>query len=133
MRAGAAVLCFLIASAACASAQTLVYRVDHATAVIESDRLVVKAQGAVRSGGWDRVRLVVRKALEPEKHEMLIEFIATPPGNKAAVVQAIMPIKAKLTMCKPHYGTTRVKIVSETNSVTAHIVVKKTSQRVAGK
>ena len=131
MRICAALLYFLIASAASASAQTPVYRVDHATAVIEGVNLVVTARGAVRSGGWNHAKLVVSKTTAPETREIQIEFVATPPGNKSAVAQSIVPIGVKLRMRLPSSGMTSIKVVSETNSVTARIIPKK--PRLAGK
>jgi hypothetical protein len=128
MRICAALLFFLIASAASASAQTLVYRVDHATAVIEGGNLVVTAKGAVRSGGWNHAKLVSCKTSAPE--EICIEFVASPPGNKSAVAHSIVPVSVKLRM-RPPSGAASIKVVSETNSMTTRIAPKK--PRLAGK
>ena len=119
MRAGAVSMFFLMAVTAGASAQTLVYRVDHATAVIQDGLVAVQAKGAVRSGGWERPRLIVRKTAPGE---IRLEFVATPPRNKAAVVQTILPINGKLNIRLSSGSVATIKIVSETNSVTARIV-----------
>jgi len=131
MRVSAAFVFFLFAVMASASAQTLVYRVDQATAVIDGGSLVVTAKGAVRSGGWDRAKLIVRKSDEPDV--LHVDFVATPPEDKSAVVQSILPISGKLRMRMPSSDVATIKVVSETNSVTARIVPKKPKQKVAGK
>ena len=55
---------------------------------------------------------------------MSVEFVATPPSDGKAVAQSIVPVSVKLKTRLPRYAVTEVKVVSETNTVTAQIVVK---------
>jgi len=124
MRIGAAILCFAIALASGpAAAQSLVFRVDQATAVRDGDQLVVHVKGAARTGGWAHPRLVVR-GVSDNKH-LEIHFMATPPQNASAVVQSLVPVNVSLKTRAPSRSVAAVKVVSETNSVTAKIVAKK--------
>ena len=128
MRASAAILCFLIVLASGpAAAQALVYRVDQATAVKDGQYLVVHVKGAARSGGWENPRLVVRRS---SKKDIEVQFVATPPEDAEAVVQSLVPMSAGMKTRAPRKSVAAVKIVSETNSVTAQITNQK-RQRTA--
>ncbi len=123
MRASAA-LALIFLAAAPAAAQTLVYRVDQATAVIDGTRLVVTAKGAVRSGGWQKPRLVVRKAAH-NAGDIEVAFMATPPQDPAAVVQSLLPVSVSLKTRLPKSGVAAVRVVSKTNTITAEIIPKR--------
>lgn len=124
MRVSAALVCILgILAAAPAAAQTLVYRVDQATAVIDGNHLIVTAKGAVRTGGWEHPRLILRKSShEPGDIEVL--FVATPPEDRSVVIHSVVPVEVSLTTHLPRSGVAAVKVSSETNSVTAEIISK---------
>jgi hypothetical protein len=94
-----------------------IFRVDDAKATIVNRHLVISASGAVRSGGWDRPRLWVRQPAAPEASTLEVEFVARPPGRREAVVQALLPVAALKRARLPNYGTLRVKIIAETNSL----------------
>ncbi len=104
-----------------AAAPQPVYRVDSVTAKILRGRLVVTASGAVSSGGWSKPRLHLETAHTPEAPEEVIEFQASPPMDNAVVIQALLPVTTTAVFPLPHYGTVRVKVTSQTNSVTAPI------------
>ena len=123
MRASA-VFVLLILAAAPASAQTLVYRVDQATAVIDGNHLVVTAKGAVRTGGWERPRLIVRKAPHASG-DIEVAFMATPPRDPATVVQSLLPVSVSMKTHLPKSGVAAVRVVAETNTVTAEIIPKR--------
>jgi|HubBroStandDraft_5_1064220.scaffolds.fasta_scaffold21143_4 hypothetical protein len=114
---------FVVVAAVLAAAPSLagdvrpIFRVDDAKATIVNRRLVISASGAVRSGGWDRPRLWVRQPAVPEASTLEVEFVARPPGQRAAVVQALLPVAALKRARLPNYGTIRVKIIAETNSL----------------
>ena len=116
-----AFLTVIMTGAAVAAPVKLVYRIDHATAKIEKGRLVISADGAVRTGGWKKPCLRLREVTVPEANTLEVEFLATPPRAKHAVAQAIMPVKATFKTGLPHYGAIQVKVESETNSVTVPI------------
>ena len=125
MRAGLLILS--IAAAVSLGAQALagpltpIYRVDSATAVIVRRQLVISASGAVRSGGWDRPRLWVKEPSAPEAATLEVEFVARPPAPREAVVQALLPVAVRKIARLPKYGTVRVKIIAETNSLVVPI------------
>jgi hypothetical protein len=124
MRSRAAFVSFLVVAMACAALATpsqRVYRIDYATVKIEDRRLVILADGAVRTGGWVNPVLRLREVSAPEASTMEVEFLATPPLAKHAVAHATLPVKARLVTPLPRYGTIQVKVVSETNSVTVPI------------
>lgn len=107
----------LAATPSSASGVRPIFRVDDAKATIVNRRLVISASGAVRSGGWNRPRLWVRQPAAPEASTLEVEFVARPPGRREAVVQALLPVAALKRARLPNYGTMRVKIIAETNSL----------------
>ncbi|MGA7712368.1 MAG: hypothetical protein WCA81_10735 [Rhizomicrobium sp.] len=124
MRTRAAFVAFfavVVASAAAAAPSQRIFRIDHAKVKIEDRRLVITADGAVRTGGWQKPRLRMHEVAAPETNTLEVEFLATPPQTTHAVAQAILPVKATLKTGLPHYGAVQVKIVSETNSMTVPI------------
>jgi hypothetical protein len=120
-------LTFVVAAAALMAAPSIaataqpIFRVDEARAVIVNRHLVISANGAVKSGGWGTPQLWVRPPAAPEADTLEVEFVARPPGPRAAVVQALLPVAALKRAHLPNYGTVRVKIIAETNSVTVPI------------
>ncbi len=126
MRLYATFISFLIVTAAGAAAAApakFVYRVDRATATIEHNRLVITARGAVPTGGWARPVLRVRATSVKEAKTLEVYFMAQPPQPGATVVQAILPVSARVTARLPRDGIADVKIVSQTNSVTVPITL----------
>ena len=120
MRARAAFVFFLVAlttGVAVAAPAKLVYRIDRAAAMIEHNRLVITARGAVSTGGWANPLLRLREASAREAATLEVEFVATPPRHRAAVAQAILPVSARLAARRPRQGVVQVKVVSQTNSV----------------
>jgi hypothetical protein len=103
------------------AAPKLIYKVDKVTATTVHNRLVVTATGAVNSGGWTSPRLHMKEFHIPESDTEVIEFLATPPGASEVVIQALLPVSVTEKFPLPHYGTVQVKVVAESNSVTAPI------------
>jgi hypothetical protein len=114
------VLSLLAASPADAAASKaqLIYKVDHASVSIEGRKMIVNASGAVNTGGWENPKLHVKEVRIPESDTLVIEFVATPPPKDAVVIQALLPVTATLTAALAPYGTTQIKIIAESNSVT---------------
>ena len=131
MRASAVLFgfCSVLAAAQAAPLEP-VYRVDQATAVIDGSHLVVTAKGAVRTGGWEHPRLIVRRTVRTPG-DVEVEFVASPPEDSAAVVQSIVPMNVSMKTRLPKTGVAAVRVVSETNSVTAEIIPKTDRQRTA--
>ena len=102
------------------AASQLVYRVDAVTAKTVNNHLVVTASGAVSSGGWSRPRLHLT-AHVAEAADQVIEFQASPPLGNSVVIQALLPVSTTAVFPLPHYGTIRIKVVSQSNAVTAPI------------
>jgi len=123
MRRAAAVFSLAVAMflSAEASAARLVYRVDSVSAKIVRHRLVVKATGAVSSGGWTHAHLRAMRTDLAEPGVMVVEFLATPPARRETVIQASLPVDAKFVLPLPRYAETRVKVVAKSNSLTAAI------------
>lgn len=99
-----------------------VYKVDSVFASVAkgSNRLVIQAKGAVRTGGWERPRLEVKERNVTDD-TMIIVFVALPPPPKSVVVQAVLPVLARVTIAVPSRKIMAVKVAAETNSITARI------------
>ncbi len=99
----------------------LVYRVDSVHAKVTGRKLTITADGAVRTGGWQNPHLVARPQHQAEGDTLTVEFRATPPGKGMAVIQALLPVSATVTVKLPRYATTKVDVIAETNHVSAPI------------
>jgi hypothetical protein len=130
MRFGAGTFFLAMALAAVpAWAGTLVYRVDRVIAKTDGTHLVIVAKGAVRSGGWDRPRLILHKSARGDGG-LELDFVATPPANKHAVAHSVVPIGVSL---KTHLlrGATLIRVNAETNSYTLQLVAKAAPEQTA--
>ncbi|HXC56209.1 MAG TPA: hypothetical protein VNU97_13000 [Rhizomicrobium sp.] len=117
----AAIFALAAATATAADAAPMrIFRVDSVVAKTVRNHLVVTASGAVRSGGWTAPRLHETPHM-PEAAVQIVEFLAAPPRSAAVVIQALLPVTATAVFPLPHYGTIKVTVVSETNSVSAPI------------
>jgi hypothetical protein len=122
LAAAAAALCLAAATASAAPAgQSLIYKIDRVTAAVVGKHLVVKASGAVTSGGWSLPRLHLVLPHKPETPSETIQFLAKPPLEDAVVIQALLPVSTTATFPLPRYAVTQVTVVGETNSVTAPV------------
>jgi hypothetical protein len=110
-----------LASPAIAGDAKLIYRIDSATAKIEKHHLVISAQGAVNSGGWNNPHLRLKEIVVPETRTLQVIFVAIPPSRQKAVVQALLPVSASKVAKLPRYGAKEIRIVAETNSITVPI------------
>lgn len=99
----------------------MVYKVDRATAQITGHKLLISATGAVRTGGWQNPLLRIKPQRTAEAGILEVEFLATPPAKDAAVIQALLPVSATITVGLPRYATTNVKISAESNDITVPI------------
>lgn len=131
MRACAASLFGILTLAASAAmAHPLVMRVDQATAVIDGNRLIISAKGAVRTGGWEHPRLVLRKS-KRQSGDIEMDFVATPPQDSAVVAQSIVPVSVSLRTYLPRSGVAMIHVNAQTNSVTAQIIPESDRPRTA--
>ena len=125
----AAAAFFLAASGAAPAAQRdhnqPVYRVDSVSAHVTRRKLTISAKGAVKSGGWENPHLHVLHQTGSEPDTLQVEFLASPPAKTSAVIQALLPVSATITVALPRYATTKVTVKAETNSVTADIQAAK--------
>ena len=101
-----------------------VFRVDSVSAEVTGRKLTIRASGAVRSGGWENPHLHVLRQHKPEGDTLEVEFLAAPPAKGSAVIQALLPVSATVTVGLPRYATTRVMVKAETNAATAEITRK---------
>ncbi len=124
MAAAVAVLLVAVTAAAAGPNSAIpVLRVDSASAAPAPGaprKLVIEAEGAVRSGGWAHPQLWVK--LSAEKDILYLEFVARPPSPRAAVVQATVPVKAMVTVPMPGPSIKEIRIAGETNTVVAKIL-----------
>jgi hypothetical protein len=99
-----------------------VYKVDSVSASVAkgTSRLVIQARGAVRTGGWENARLKVKELSTPQD-TMVVVFVALPPPPRSMVVQAVLPVRASVTVPMPNPRIKSVRVAAETNSVTAKI------------
>lgn len=113
------------AFAAAKPRDSLIYKVDSASARVTGRKLVVHAGGAVSTGGWTNPRLHALPQRAPETDTLTIEFRAMPPAPDAAVIQALLPVSATATFPLPRYATTKVKIVTQTGGIVVPIQTKR--------
>ena len=86
----------------------------------------ITAKGAVRSGGWENPHLRALPPARPESDTLTSNSWPRPPAKDAAVIQALLPVSATVTMPLPRYATTKVRIVTQTGSTaTADIQMKR--------
>ncbi|HVZ91972.1 MAG TPA: hypothetical protein VG843_09985 [Rhizomicrobium sp.] len=114
-----------LATPVSAARPVLVYRVDNATATVVRNRLVITAEGAVRSGGWEKPRLRVSKAYPAEATTLQVLFVAKPPLRVNSVVQALIPIGARKAAPLPRYGAKQVRVIAQTNSIIVPITTRR--------
>lgn len=112
------------ARAGAAAHALAVYKVDSVTAGVKGRKLTISATGAVNSGGWENPHLHALRQRHAETDTLVVEFLASPPPPNAAVIQALLPVSATITIGLPRYATTKVKVVAETNAMTADIQTK---------
>ncbi len=125
-----AIVALLVAGATLAAASSVsspkpVFRVDSASAAAQPgspNRLVIQAQGAVRSGGWENARLRVKEIPSNKPNTLIIVFVAIPPKPSEMVVQSVLPVQATVTVPMPKASITEVQIAGETNTITAKIL-----------
>lgn len=98
-----------------------IYKVDAVTVKVSGQSLLVTATGAVSSGGWTSPQLRMREPHIAEQNTAVIDFLAKQPLPGEVVIQALVPVSATATFPLPPYGTVRVQVRAETNSVTAPI------------
>ncbi len=119
----AAIAVALAAATATGAAPTpkLIYKVDAVSVNIDHNQMVVTAKGAVNSGGWTLPHLHRKEFHVPESDTEEFEFLATPPLASETVIQALLPVSASGRFPLPRYGAVQVKVVAESNSITAPI------------
>jgi hypothetical protein len=110
-----------LATPAIAGDAELIYRIDSATAKIEKHRLIISAQGAVNSGGWNNPHLRVKEIVVPETKTLQLIFVGIPPSRQKSVVQALLPVSASKIAKLPRYGAKEIRIVAKTNSIVVPI------------
>lgn len=98
-----------------------IQKLDRVSTQVTGRKLIIRASGAVNSGGWTAPHLNVGPHRRAEANTLVVDFLATPPPAGAAVIQGLMPVSATLTTTLPRYGVTQVKVQSATNSIAAPI------------
>ncbi len=96
-----------------------IVRLDGLTAAKAGGSVVIQARGAVSSGGWRNARL--RPLKSTDSHILALEFIATPPPPGQVVIQALLPVTAKITL-RLRAGVVSVRVVSAANEITTQIL-----------
>ncbi|MBU6442647.1 MAG: hypothetical protein KGR48_01955 [Alphaproteobacteria bacterium] len=102
-----------------------IQKLDRVSAQVTGRKLFIHASGAVIGGGWTKPTLRIRPGRRAEADTLVVDFLATPPPQGAAVIQGQLPVSATLTTGLPRYATTKVTVVSATNSLTAPIAFKR--------
>jgi len=101
-----------------AAPEKRIWRVDSVVATRDRGSVRVEVKGAVQSGGWSHARLRLSRG---EPHALVVEFLAQPPSPGAVVIDALLPVTAKLTIRDTH-GAVAVKALGQANEVTAQIL-----------
>jgi hypothetical protein len=83
--------CALVCISPALAADKRVYKIDSLIATQKNGEIIIKAKGAVQSGGWSKARLHV---LHADAHSVLVEFLATPPPPGMTVIETLVPVAA---------------------------------------
>lgn len=98
-----------------------VYTVDAVTFEVKEQgprKIVIKARGTVRTGGWANPQLVPLQMRAAETDQLSFTFVAQGPAADTFVTQMITPIEATLTLYSVAGTVKAIRIVSETNELT---------------
>ncbi len=98
-----------------------VLKVDEVSAKFEKGILTITASGAVATGGWNTPSLRIK---ENRRDVMVLDFVAQPPATDALVIQAIVPVRARLATGSPGPRITSVRVDSQSNSLSTTIEIK---------
>lgn len=79
-------------------------------------QITIEASGTVNSGGWSKPAL--RSVKGAAEGTLSFEFVASAPPPDAMVTQALVPVKASITVEKPA-NYTGVEVTAQRNSKTA--------------
>jgi hypothetical protein len=109
--AASALLCALPACAA----EKRVNRIDSLIVTQKGARLELVAKGAVSTGGWKSPRLHV---LHNDGHVLTVEFVAAAPPAGMNVIEALVPVEARLVV-KGHAAS--VRAMAEANEMTSQV------------
>jgi len=101
-----------------------ILRLDNVSARVTGRKLVIRAAGAVASGGWSAPHLRVEPGRRAEARTLVVDFLATPPAGNAVIIHGLVPVTTTLTTSRPRYAVTQVKVQSATNSITVPIAFK---------
>lgn len=118
--AGFSLVLLCATSAAPAVRARLVYRVDRVSAVVENQRLVIAASGAVSSGGYSHLRLRLKPGSRVA-HVLILQFLADPPPPNRLFVQELLPVSAQTTTVAPRGSVAAVAVASQSNEITSEI------------
>jgi len=118
----AAIVLTVFCDAAAASSLKRVYRIDSCAATIDGNQISIIASGATATGGWSNPQLRQRRAPRGENNILVFELVAAPPPSKKAVVQALVPVTAKLTVRNPHGPVKQIEVDAEMNSSIAQVI-----------
>ena len=99
----------------------LIFRVDSVSASLKDHRILIHANGAVKSGGWTAPTLRVETIQPAGGQTLVVDFAAVPPAPDAAVIQELLPVEASMT-APARRGAVAVRVVSGSNEITTQIL-----------
>ncbi len=108
--------CILLCTMPAFAAERRVYKIDSVIATQKDGVLVVQARGAVATGGWKNARLHV---LHNDGHAMTVEFVAAPPPPGMTVIEALVPVEARVTV---RGRAASVRALAEANEMTSQVL-----------
>jgi hypothetical protein len=107
-----------LSAASAGNAAKPIYRVDSVTVKPAAHAISIEAKGAVDSGGWVKPALRVQSVTSKT---VTIIFVALPPPPTSMVIQAMLPVDAKVKV-PLNSGVTIVKVAAESNSKSLKVV-----------
>jgi hypothetical protein len=108
--------CALLCAAPAWAADKRVYRIDSLIATQKGGSLVVAAKGAVSTGGWKTARLHV---VHNDGHILTVEFVAAAPPPGMTVIEALVPVEARLAV---KGRAASVRAMAEANEMTSQVL-----------
>lgn len=107
--------CALSCAVPACAAEKRVNRIDSLIVTQKGARLELVAKGAVATGGWKSPRLHV---LHNDGRVLTVEFVAAPPPPGMNVIEALVPVEARLAV-KGHAAS--VRAMAEANEMTSQV------------
>ena len=110
------VLAALLCAVPAFAADKRVFRIDSLIATQKNGVILVRAKGAVQTGGWTKPHLHV---MHGDGHLLTLEFLAAPPPSGMTVIDGLVPVTAAVEI---KGRAVSVHVLAEENEITSQVL-----------